>query len=71
MRDVLHRLRRMHRVPFGIFLLAWTFLVSLVMVIGAARDGRRVSRFAVAALVLSVLGPLLWQLLAVAFRAPN
>jgi len=52
-------------------LLAWTFLVSLVMVIGAARDGRRVSRFAVAALVLSVVGPLLWGVLDLASRTPN
>jgi hypothetical protein len=43
---------------FGALLLAWSALVSLVMVVGAARDGRRVSRAAVAALVVSVVGPI-------------
>jgi hypothetical protein len=50
--------------PLGCVLLAWSGLVSLVMVGGAIRDGRRVSRLAVAALVVTVAGPivLLWLL---------
>jgi hypothetical protein len=35
----------------GFVLLAWSALVSLVMVVGAARDGHRVSRLAIAGLV--------------------
>ena len=50
-------------VPAGIgaLLLAWSALVSLAMVLFAVRDGRRASRLAVAALVVSTAVPvLLW-----------
>jgi hypothetical protein len=57
-------------VGFGVVLLAWSALVSFVMVVGAARDGRRVSRLAVAALVVSVLVPIvLYGLLPALLRA--
>jgi hypothetical protein len=44
-------------LPFGVLLLAYSFLVSLVMVVGDARDGRPVSRSAVAAMILCVAWP--------------
>lgn len=53
-------------VPAGIggLLLAWSALVSLVMVICAFRDGRRVSRLAIAGLLFSTAIPaLLWGVL--------
>jgi hypothetical protein len=51
-------------MPLGCFLLAWSGLVSLVMVGGAVRDRRPVSRLALAALVVTVVGPpVLWWLL--------
>ncbi len=44
-------------LPLGVLLLAFSFLVSLVMVVGDARDGRRVSRSAVASMILCVTWP--------------
>ena len=46
-------------LPFGVLLLAYSFLVSLGMIVGDARDGRSVSRRAVASLVLCVAWPAL------------
>jgi hypothetical protein len=50
-------------MPFGIVLAAWSFLVSLVIVISSVQGGRRVPRAALAALIVSVAGPLAWGLL--------
>ena len=44
-------------LPLGFLLLAYSFLVSLVMVVGDARDGRAVSRSAVASMILCVAWP--------------
>jgi hypothetical protein len=50
--------------PFGSLTLLWSGPVSFVMVRSAMREGRRVPRGAVAALVVTVVGPpVLWFLL--------
>jgi hypothetical protein len=49
-------------MPFGMLLVAWSLLVSLVLVISAVQSGRRVPRAALAALIVSVAGPLVWGL---------
>jgi hypothetical protein len=38
-------------LPFGVLLLAFSFFVSLVMVVADARDGRKVTRRAVASML--------------------
>jgi hypothetical protein len=49
-------------MPFGLLLVAWSLIVSLVLVISAVQSGRRVPRAALAALIVSVTGPLVWGL---------
>lgn len=45
-------------IQLGALLLLWSAFVSAVMVVTAARDGRRVSRLAIAALAVAVGGPI-------------